>query len=291
MLNWDHLRYFIAVADHGSVSRAGKALGVSHATILRAIGRLEKVLEIRLFDHARSGYKLTDDGAAMLHHVRNMEDEVQQLQIQARARDSVPSGELNLAVPDHTLFDCMPLLREFKIKHPNIVINLKQVDVLEPDDFLKYGVDMLVLISNDAPEALVGRQIGRVRFSVYAHRDYQSSGDNLCEWIQWSLPGGVATTSMDQQQIHIQRLLGTQCPRVMDAGNHSRAVKAVNAGLGMGLIAKHSVTADMIEIPVAGNLPEWGLWCLTHPDFRHAGRVHAFMRFLADTLSAEARTT
>lgn len=291
MLNWDHLRYFIAVADHGSVSRAGKALGVSHATILRAIGRLEKVLEIRLFDHARTGYKLTDDGIAMLHYARNMEGEVQQLQVQARARDSVPSGELNLAVPDQTIFDYMPLLREFRIKHPNIVINLKQVDVLEPDDFIKYGVDMLLLISNDAPEALVGRQIGRVRFRVYAHRDYQNSTDHLCDWIQWRLPGGIATSSMDQQQTHIQRLLGIQPPRVMDAGNHDRAIKAVNAGLGMGLIATDSVTADMLEIPVAGTLPDWGLWCLTHPDYRHAGRVHAFMRFLADTLSTDSRPT
>lgn len=291
MLNWDHIRYFIAVADHGSVSRAAGFLGVSHATILRAIGRLEEALQVRLFDHARTGYKLTDDGIAMLRHARGMEGEVHQLQIQARARDAIPAGDLNLAVPDQTLFDYMPLLRQFASDHPNISVNLKQVDVLEPDDFLKQEVDVLLLITNDAPESMVGRQLRKLRFGVYAHRDYITPDDGAAGWIRWTLPGGSATASMDQQQNHVQRLFGSRVRQVLDAANHDRAVGAIRAGMGMGLIAENSVTPDMEEIPVTGKLPEWGLWSLTHPDFRHAARVNAFMRFLAEGLQASKPET
>lgn len=287
MLNWDHIRYFIAVADHGSVSRAARSLGVSHATILRAIARLEGSLQIRLFDHARTGYKLTDDGMVILRHARGMEGEVQQLQIQARARDAVPAGKLNLAVPDQTLFDYMPLLHRFTTNHPNIAITLKQATVLEPDDFLRQEVDVLLLISNDAPETMVGRQLGKLRFGVYSYRGMDNAGDDEGQWIHWTLPGGTATGTMNQQQTHIQRLLGSPVRQVLDAGNHDRAVGAIRAGMGMGLISENGATPDMEKVPVTGNLPEWGLWCLTHPDFRHAARVYAFMRFLADTLCAD----
>lgn len=287
MLNWDHIRYFIAVADHGSVSRAARALKVSHATVLRAVGRLEESLQIRLFDHARTGYRLTDDGMAILRHARGMEAEAQQLLIKARSRDTVPTGELNVALPDQSLFDCMPLLRKFTKQHPNISINLKSVNVIRPDDFLEEAVDVLLLISNDAPEEMVGRQLCRIRFAVYGHRDYVHSSDDLQEWIGWSLPGGVATKAMDDLQVEIRRLMGSNLRQVLDAGDHDSALRAIQSGLGIGLVAENRLP-ELIQIPMSANIPDWGLWCLTHPDFRHAARVNAMMRFLAEALIAQS---
>ena len=54
-LDWDHLRYFVAVVKAGTVIGAARHLGVSHATVLRNVSRLEAFLGIRLFDRVQSG--------------------------------------------------------------------------------------------------------------------------------------------------------------------------------------------------------------------------------------------
>lgn len=279
-LNWNHIRYFIAVADHGSVSRAAQALEVSHATILRAIERLEAELQIRLFDHARSGYRVTEDGIAILQYARAMAAAAQKLQIQARARDSIPSGELNLALPDQSLFSSMPLLRGFALEHPNISINIKSANIRHTDDFLEQGVDVLLLISNDAPEDFVGRQLRRIGFGVYSAPDIASLRDDT-RWVRWNLPGGFGEASMNDLQVQLQRLVGHGLHKVVNVGSHDNAVAAIRAGLGVGLLAQ-GAASDLEALPISGRVPEWGLWCLTHPDFRHTVRVSALMRFLAD---------
>lgn len=280
-LNWDHIRYFTAVADHGSVSRAAQSLDVSHATILRAVERLEGELQLRLFDRARTGYRITEDGLAILEHARAMGNEAQQLQLRARARDSMPSGELNLALPDQSLFDCMPLLRKFTSDYPNITVNLTHAEIRRTDDFIDQGVDLLLLICNDAPEDFVGRRLCRIGFGVYAAAAGVDSSNENC-WVRWSLPGYFGTAGMEEQQVQLERLAGTGTR--LDAGSHDTAVSAIRAGLGIGLLAGAAATG-LEPVAISGRLPEPGLWCLTHPDFRHTARVSALMRFLAEALA------
>lgn len=282
-LNWDHIRYFIAVTDQGSVSRAAQTLDVSHATVLRAIERLERSLQLRLFDHVRSGYRVTEDGLALLQHARAMAAEAQRLQVQARARDSVPSGELNLALPDQSLFPCMVLLHEFGREHPNITINFKSARIRHMDDFLQQGVDLLLLVSNDAPDDFVGRQLCRIGFGVYAGAGSASTDEDQ-KWVKWTLPGDFGTAAMDALQAQLQRLVGAGLDKVIDAGSHDNAVAAIRAGLGVGLVAQ-GAASNLVPMSISGRIPDWGLWCLTHPDFRHTARVSALMRHLADALS------
>ena len=58
-MNWDDIRYFLALCREGSVSQAGKALGVNHTTVARRITALEHKLGTRLFDRTRDGYAMT----------------------------------------------------------------------------------------------------------------------------------------------------------------------------------------------------------------------------------------
>ena len=58
-LDWDDLRFFLAVAAAGSLSAASRELEVNTTTVLRRIGALEEALDSRLFERLRSGYSLT----------------------------------------------------------------------------------------------------------------------------------------------------------------------------------------------------------------------------------------
>ena len=73
-MNWDDLRFFLAVCRKGSVTGAGKALGVNHTTVARRIAALEKGIGTRLFNHSRGGYEMTQAAENMYERAMQMEE-------------------------------------------------------------------------------------------------------------------------------------------------------------------------------------------------------------------------
>src|ERR1700744_2559744 len=62
MIDWDDVRYFLAVARGGSVRAAAAHLGVNHSTVLRRVAQLEERLGAQMFEKLPSGYRLTTAG-------------------------------------------------------------------------------------------------------------------------------------------------------------------------------------------------------------------------------------
>ena len=75
MLDWDSLRYFLEVARTQRASAARK-LGVEHTTVSRRIRALEAELDTLLFEVARRGFVLTEDGQRLFVHAEQMESAV-----------------------------------------------------------------------------------------------------------------------------------------------------------------------------------------------------------------------
>ncbi len=73
MLDWDNLRFLIAVAEKGSVIAGAKGLGVDKATISRRISALEHSLGARLFDRKASGWSLTAVGRKVMTSAKKVE--------------------------------------------------------------------------------------------------------------------------------------------------------------------------------------------------------------------------
>ena len=65
-----HLRYFLAVMDHGSVSRAAEWLGIAQPALSQALGRMEKDLGVRLFERSRLGAAPTPAALAIVEDAR-----------------------------------------------------------------------------------------------------------------------------------------------------------------------------------------------------------------------------
>src|SRR6201996_484889 len=66
MIDWDDVRYFLAVARGGSVRTAAERLGVNHSTVLRRIAQFEERLGGRMVEKQPSGYRLTAAGEEVL---------------------------------------------------------------------------------------------------------------------------------------------------------------------------------------------------------------------------------
>ena len=72
-VSWNDLRVFAAVVQKGTLSAAGRHLGLSQPTIGRHIDNLEKALNKKLFDRGSRGYQLTEQGLELLPHIEAME--------------------------------------------------------------------------------------------------------------------------------------------------------------------------------------------------------------------------
>ncbi|MDE1993030.1 MAG: LysR family transcriptional regulator [Rhizobiaceae bacterium] len=72
-LDWEDVRVFIALARHGSMSAAARALGINHVTVSRRIAALEEVLGERLVERRPDGYVLTPAGTRALGPANGME--------------------------------------------------------------------------------------------------------------------------------------------------------------------------------------------------------------------------
>ena len=74
VLDWEDVRYFVALARHGTLSAAARGLRVNHATVARRVASLEMLLGRALFDRRAKGYALTAEGKAVLDEARTMEE-------------------------------------------------------------------------------------------------------------------------------------------------------------------------------------------------------------------------
>jgi DNA-binding transcriptional LysR family regulator len=282
-MNWDHLRYFILVATLGSVSKAAQAAGVSHATVLRAISRLEKNLQLRLFDHARSGYQMTADGEDMLENVRNIQQEIQTITQKARRLDSQVQGKITLSLPDTGIIDLLPQLTQFRAAHPEVTLATQESLLASPEAFVGTDLDIGFAITNNPPEQCVGRKLADTRFVVASAKSVEldRAAPAQAHWITWG------TGELLQMQREVLRQVGVEQP-VLHTHNHQIAIDAVRQGLGLSVISKAGVGEHLDVIAQVRTPIVVGLWLLTHPDYRHIPRIGAFMRFMSD---AFAQTT
>jgi DNA-binding transcriptional LysR family regulator len=73
-LDWQDVRYFVALTRYGTLSATARALRVNHATVARRVTSLETVLVRVLFERRADGYALTVEGKAVLDVASAMDE-------------------------------------------------------------------------------------------------------------------------------------------------------------------------------------------------------------------------
>jgi LysR family cyn operon transcriptional activator len=125
-----HLRYLLAVADHGGFTRAAEALHVSQPTLSQQIRQLEETLGVCLFDRTSRTVKPTDAGEAYIECARRV---LVELEAGKRALHDVKDlsrGSLRLAMtPTFMAYLVGPLVRDYTARYPNIHLEIFELSM------------------------------------------------------------------------------------------------------------------------------------------------------------------
>jgi LysR family transcriptional regulator, cyn operon transcriptional activator len=120
-----HLRYFTAVADAGSVSRAARHLHVTQPALSRQIQDLEREFACRLFDRIGRRIALTKDGEEILDQTRRLLTDIEALRERARALGGGEAGILRIGATPQLIEASFPeVLTRFAGAYPGIEVQL-----------------------------------------------------------------------------------------------------------------------------------------------------------------------
>ena len=162
MFEWDDVRYFLAVARHGSTIAAGKALKTSQSTVHRRIAELERKLGRELVKRHATGYRLTEFGEEMLPYAEQIERSALAFEQRKAAIERGEAGLIRVTCPEPILYRITKssLLDRFHARHPNLRVEFVMSDKYAD---LARGEADVALRSGDTDDAvLVGRKIAEL---------------------------------------------------------------------------------------------------------------------------------
>ncbi len=178
-MNWDDLRFFLAVYRNSTFVAAGRELGVNSTTVSRRLERLEGDLGTTLFRRTPEGLSPTVGGQRVYEQTRLIEGAVEKINTFAGGNDVALRGAVTLStVHTYTSNFLMKHLWEFASLYPEIDVLVKNNDSF--DNLIEGSVDLLLRFRRpeDGPEipettdAVILRSLGEVGISVYASRSY-----------------------------------------------------------------------------------------------------------------------
>ncbi len=170
-LDWTHLQSFIAVAEHGSLSGAARALGGSQPTMGRHVAALEAALGVRLFDRTAGGLALTPTGADLLDHAGPMGQAANRVALAAQGRSEAIAGTIRLTASEIVATYVLPgILAELHQLEPEIQIELVASDRTE--NLLRRDADIAVRMYQPTQADVIARKVAELPIGIYAAHDY-----------------------------------------------------------------------------------------------------------------------
>lgn len=165
---------FLRVVEHGTLSGAARALGVSTAAVSSTLSRLEKQLAGRLLIRTTRGLSTTPEGAEFYARCKQITAELAEAEgLVSRAARAVV-GRLRVRLP-LTLgrMWIVPSLPQFMLKHPSLTVEVVCMDFVPHT--IEDGLDVSVQTGEMHDSSLAVRQLATTRYVICAAPAYFAS--------------------------------------------------------------------------------------------------------------------
>ncbi|MBU9198670.1 LysR family transcriptional regulator [Burkholderia gladioli] len=238
------LKYFLAVADAGSVTGAAERLGLAQPALSQAITRLERELGVKLFSRTRRGAALTAAGEAIVDDIRLSVARIEAAETRARDIGAQRGGRLAVGFVSAALFEVLPrAIAALRAEVPNVELALREMSNAEQAAALESGeIDIGLL---HTPVVVRGRMheklIARERLHAVVHETHALGADGRLALADLARIGLVW---FPQGQLPVVRAgilsafrkAGCEANIVQDANRSLTVLACVAAGCGASLL-------------------------------------------------------
>jgi LysR family nitrogen assimilation transcriptional regulator len=119
------LRYFLAVAEHGSILKASQALRVAQPSISTHLRNLEEEFGVVLFERSARGVVATSEGQELIRHARLILKSADDARESLRSRSDSPVGRVTFAIPTSLVtILAVPLIERTQAELPNVTLRV-----------------------------------------------------------------------------------------------------------------------------------------------------------------------
>jgi DNA-binding transcriptional LysR family regulator len=269
-MDWDDLRTFLAIARHGTLSGAARALKVTQPTMGRRLAAMEDRTGARLLQRLPGGFALTPLGESVLGNAERIEIEALSAERTITGRDVALEGVVRLTTVDTLAARIVtPALVALQLTHPGIIVEL--VPDTRTLSLSKREADIALRMSRFEGHEVVARKVGTLALGLYATPN----------WVGAEQPR-LITVLDDQAHLPEAKWLVEQYPGADIAfRSNSREVQvwAAKSGAGIAAIACYRADCETDLVRLRPDLPSMtrDIWLGVHSDMRHMPRIRAVM--------------
>lgn len=282
MLDWDDLRYFMALADSGSLAAAARKLGVEHATVARRVAALEEQLGVALVDRRTRRTELTEAGRKVAARTRTMEGAAFAIERDLLGNGPAETIDLAVSAPPQLAVLVARRLAAFRGSQPALRLTL--LGETRNVSLQRREADIALRLFRPEDYGLVIRKVGTLCYRLYGSAAYLAKrrGDDH-DFIGFDEGLGDLP-----QQVWLKAQMGDK-PMVLRSNDLRVQAEAAAAGIGLAVLPAFAAKAHHLK-PADPKAPVFlrDIWLTFHRDLQKNAAVKATAAFLADCMPREA---
>jgi DNA-binding transcriptional LysR family regulator len=289
---WDLYRSFLAVLRLGSLSAAGRTLGLTQPTVGRHIALLQASLGGRvLFTRSQTGLMPTAAAHEMRPHAEDMAAAAAAFVRMGSGNLEETAGVVRLAAADVVGVEVLPpIVSEFRYRYPNTVIELSLSNQMA--DLLRRDADIAVRMVRPKQKALLARRVGTVALGFHAHRRYLERygyPERLEDLAHHTLIGFDRTPPFADLLDAVPRPV-TRELFAFRCDNDLAQLAALRSGFGIGICQTGIARRDPDLLPLLGKhfKVEMEIWIVMHNELKRISRMRLMFDHLALNLGQYA---
>src|SRR3990167_1366761 len=262
---------FAAVVQHGSMSGAARALGISPSAVSQQVRLLERDGSVTLLHRSTRKLALTESGQRYHAHCAALCTAAEQARAELAAAHGVPSGELRMSAPVGFARHVAPALGELLAQHPALRLRLLVDDT--PIDLIEARIDLAVRFGRLHDSSWAARRLCAMQWWLcaspgwLAQHGHPEHPDALLahDWLGFArdntgLRLDLRSPEGEARSLHVE-------PRI--ASNNQLSIQQMcEAGLGLALIGSMDVQEALQAGRLVRLLPGWqfgalDIWAVT----------------------------
>jgi len=252
-MNINQLRYFVAVADHQSFTKAATQYYISQTAITQQIQTLEETLGVKLVDRSTRPISLTPGGLAFLPEAKIIIDRMESAIQRSREASTGLTGSLRIGyTKGYEQSDLPKKLREFRQEFPNVLITCYRNDTdMLAAGLLRTEYDIIFTwdSTNIRQESSLHIQLAEtvpLYVAMYsshplARRPYLSRQDLKGERILFMSPSSDGDSFGDAHYVQLYQKAGYQPDILLRSSDYESILMMVSAEEALCIVPKYCI--------------------------------------------------